>query len=164
MYDHIANGQDIAIASRFVEGGCDKTAPRFRRFLSRGASVVFKIVFPLDKIGDFTSGYRMYRASMMQKALAHWGERFIEEDGFACMVEMLLKLRHWKPQIVEVPMKLRYDRKMGESKLRLFRTLRQYLKLAMRNRLTPPPRHIRIAEQKANQVPTNAKAVTTSAS
>lgn len=154
MYDLINEGKDIAIASRFVEGGCDKTAPQFRRFLSRGASVVFKTVFPLDKIGDFTSGYRMYRVSMLQKATAHWGDRLIEEDGFACMVELLLKLRHWKPQIVEVPMKLRYDRKLGESKLNLPRTLRQYLKLALRDRLTPAPREARYAEADANAVTT----------
>ena len=157
MYDLINGGADIAIASRFVDGGCDKTAPQFRRLLSRGASVIFRTVFPLDRIGDFTSGYRMYRVSMLQKATAHWGDRLIEEDGFACMVELLLKLRHWKPTIVEVPMKLRYDRKLGESKLRLGRTLRQYLKLALRDRLTPAPRQ-------ALHAPTDANAVTSSAS
>lgn len=149
MFDHIAGGADIAIASRFVDGGCDKTAPPFRRLLSRGASVVFKTIFPLDRIGDFTSGYRMYRASMMQRATAHWGDRLIEEDGFACMVELLLKLRHWKPTVVEVPMKLRYDRKLSESKLRLGRTLGQYLKLAIRDRITPAPRHTRYADVRA---------------
>ena len=106
------------------------------------------------EVGDFTSGYRMYRVSMLQKATAHWGDRLIEEDGFACMVELLLKLRHWKPQIVEVPMKLRYDRKLGESKLNLPRTLRQYLKLALRDRLTPAPREARYAEADANAVTT----------
>ena len=147
MLEQMADGADISIASRFVEGGNDSTAPQFRRLLSRGASVVFKTVFPLDGIHDFTSGYRMYRGSFMRRAAGHWGERLIEEDGFACMVELLLKLRHWNPDMREVGMHLRYDRKLSESKLRLFRTLRQYLKLAVRNRVTPAPREARYAHQ-----------------
>ncbi len=150
MYERIANGADIAIASRFVEGGSDTTAPPFRRLLSRGASVVFRTVFPLDRLGDFTSGYRMYRADLMHRAVKHWGERLIEEDGFACMVELLLKLRHWKPVMSEVPMVLRYDRKLSASKLRLMRTLRQYLKLALRDAVTPAPRNIRRAAVYSN--------------
>jgi len=143
MRDELANGADIAVASRFVEGGSDVTAPPFRRLLSRGAAIVFRVVFPLEeRLGDFTSGYRMYRASLVRRAVDHWGERLIEEDGFACMVELLLKLRHWRPVIREIPMVLRYDRKLGASKLRLMRTLRQYLKLALRNVLTPAPRQI----------------------
>ncbi|MCP5539157.1 MAG: glycosyltransferase family 2 protein [Akkermansiaceae bacterium] len=137
----IQDGADIAIASRFVEGGCDKTAPPFRRLLSRGASVVFKTVFPLKNVRDFTCGYRAYRVSLLKKANRHWGERLVEESGFACMMELLLKLRHWSPVIAEVPMVLRYDRKESASKLKLFRTLGQYLKLALRDRLTPAPRH-----------------------
>ena len=142
MLKHIDNGADIAIASRFVEGGDDRTAPPFRRLLSRGASVVFKTVFPLESINDFTSGYRMYRGSLLKNAYAHWGDRLIEENGFACMVELLLKLRHWKPEMREVGMYLQYDRKLSASKLKLFRTLGQYLKLAFRNALTPAPRKL----------------------
>jgi dolichol-phosphate mannosyltransferase len=56
------------------------------------------------------------------------------------MVELLLKLRHWQPNIQEIPFYLRYDRKLGASKLKLFKTLFQYLKLAIRDRVSPPPR------------------------
>ncbi|NNE90708.1 MAG: glycosyltransferase family 2 protein [Verrucomicrobiales bacterium] len=143
MLEEIDSGADIAIASRFVEGGDDTSAPPFRRLLSRGASVVFKSVFPLDKINDFTSGYRMYRASLLKHAYAHWGDRLIEEEGFACMVELLLKLRYWEPEMREVGMFLQYDRKLSASKLKLFKTLRQYLKLAFRNALTPAPRKLK---------------------
>ena len=61
------------------------------------------------------------------------------ERGFACMVELLLKLRYCRPVIAEVPMVLRYDRKQTPSKLKLARTIAQYLKLALRDRLSPPP-------------------------
>ncbi len=142
MIEKIEKGADIVIASRFVEGGDDSSAPLFRRLLSRGASFVFKTLLPLGDIQDFTSGYRAYRVNMLKRISAHWGERLVEENGFACMVELLLKLRHWSPKITEIPMKLRYDRKLGASKLKLFRTIFQYIKLALRDKLAPPPRRL----------------------
>lgn len=140
MISKIEDGADIVIASRFVTGGNDKSAPQFRRLLSRGASIVFKTLLPLDKINDFTSGFRAYRVSLLNKASIHWGETLILEQGFACMVELLLKLRHWNPKIEEIPFYLRYDRKIGASKLKLFKTLLQYLKLGIRDRVSPAPR------------------------
>lgn len=132
-------GADIAIASRFVAGGDDSTAPRFRRLLSHGAGWVFNVALPVEDIKDFTTGYRAYRASLLQRATDHYGERLVEERGFAVMVELLLKLRYCNPIIAEVPMVLRYDRKGSDSKLRLGRTIGQYLKLIARDRLSPAP-------------------------
>ena len=139
MINQINSGADIAVASRFVPGGDDSSAPFFRRILSRGAALVFKTILPIKEVEDFTSGYRAYRVSLLKRAVRHWGERLIEEQGFACMVELLLKLRYLGPTIYEVPLFLRYDRKQGKSKLKLVRTLIQYLKLAIRDRLSPKP-------------------------
>lgn len=140
LAEAIHEGADIAIASRFVEGGDDSTAPPFRRLLSRGAAVVFRLVLPVDRSAhDFTSGFRAYRASTLKRAINHWGERLIEENGFACMVELLLKLRYTNPKIVEVPLQLEYDRKLSTSKIRIVRTIFQYLKLAIRDKVSPAP-------------------------
>lgn len=139
MRDAMDEGADIVIASRFVSGGDDRTAPPFRRLLSRGAAGLFRLALPLDGVNDFTSGYRAYRVSLLGRAMSHYGERLVEEQGFACMVELLLKLRHCHPVMAEVPLVLRYDRKLGPSKLRLQRTIAQYVKLLARDRLAPPP-------------------------
>lgn len=139
LHEAIDAGADVAICSRFVAGGDDSTAPAFRRFLSRGAAWMFRRVLELDGVHDFTSGFRAYRVSLLARAAKHWGERLVEEQGFACMVELLLKLRHCNPVIAEVPLVLQYDRKQGASKLRLQRTIRQYLKLLARDRLAPAP-------------------------
>ena len=135
----IAAGADVAICSRFVPGGDDRTAPPFRRMLSRGAAALFQRALDVDGVRDFTSGFRAYRVTLLARASGHWGERLIEEQGFACMVELLLKLRHCRPMITEIPLALRYDRKQGPSKLKLRRTIVQYLKLLMRDRLSPAP-------------------------
>lgn len=139
MARELRRGADVVIASRFVRHGDDRTAPPFRRLLSRGAALVFRLCLPLDGLHDFTSGYRAYRVDTLRRANRHWGEALIEERGFACMVELLLKLRHCRPVIAEVPLVLRYDRKRTPSKLKLWRTMAQYLKLAVRDRLSPPP-------------------------
>lgn len=139
MLEEIDKGADLVIGSRFVNGGDDRTAPLFRRILSRGAALVFSMFMPVKGIQDFTSGYRAYRTDLLSRAVNHWGERIIEERGFACMVELLLKLRYCNPVIMEVPLVLRYDRKQGASKLKIVRTIFQYLRLAFRDRLSPPP-------------------------
>ncbi|MFS0897885.1 glycosyltransferase [Mycolicibacterium litorale] len=135
----IDNGADIAICSRFTDGGDDTTAPPLRRLMSRGAAHMFRVVAKVDGVRDFTSGYRAYRVSLLRRAAGHWGERLVVEQGFACMVELLLKLRHLNPRIAEVPLVLQYDRKQGASKLKLARTLRQYFTLLVRESFTPAP-------------------------
>jgi dolichol-phosphate mannosyltransferase len=135
----ISAGADVVICSRFVGGGDDTSAPLRRRLLSRGAAVLFRRALRVDGVRDFTSGFRAYRVSLLDRATRHWGERLIEEQGFACMVELLLKLRHHAPVISEVPLHLRYDRKPGASKLKLVRTVLQYVRLLLRDRLSPAP-------------------------
>ncbi|MEU4744149.1 glycosyltransferase [Actinosynnema sp. NPDC023658] len=135
----IAAGADVVICSRFVAGGDDTTAPALRRLLSRGAAVLFRRVLRVEGVRDFTSGFRGYRVDLLARASSHWGERLIEERGFACMVELLLKLRHCRPVVTEVPLALRYDRKRGPSKIRIVRTVGQYVKLLVRDRLSPAP-------------------------
>jgi dolichol-phosphate mannosyltransferase len=51
------------------------------------------------------------------------------------MVDILLKLRPMRLIFGEVPLLLRYDRKAGESKMRIARTARNTLLLLLRRRL-----------------------------
>jgi dolichol-phosphate mannosyltransferase len=139
MIKDIESGADIVIASRFVLGGDQTTAPLFRRLLSRSAAFTFRTIFPINNVTDFTTGYRAYKVSLLSRARRRWGERLIEEQGFTCMVELLLKLRYYNPVIQELPLVLRYDRKLGRSKLKLTKTLLQYLKLALRDLNSPAP-------------------------
>lgn len=139
LREEITAGADIAICSRFTLGGDDTSAPFGRRLLSRGAAVLFRRALRVAGVRDFTSGFRAYRVSLLDRAARHWGERLIEEQGFACMVELLLKLRHCRPVISEVPLRLRYDRKPGASKLKVGRTVLQYARLLLRDRLAPAP-------------------------
>jgi dolichol-phosphate mannosyltransferase len=92
-----------------------------------------RILFPMG-VRDFTCGFRAYRAPVIRLAFERYGERFVDQAGFQCMLDVLLKLRRFGWVIGEVPMVLRYDRKGGASKMRVWRTARASLALLVRRR------------------------------
>jgi dolichol-phosphate mannosyltransferase len=136
MLQLVGEGHDVVIASRYQKGGRVRGLSRFRGFLSVGASWMFRLLFPIRNVRDYTCGFRAYRVPVIQQALAEH-PNFVSERGFSCMVDILLKLRTVRPQLVmnEVPMVLRYDRKEGASKMRVLRTVKDTLSLLIRRRL-----------------------------
>jgi dolichol-phosphate mannosyltransferase len=98
--------------------------------LSVGVGWLLRLRFGLPGVRDYSCGYRAYRASLLQRAMAAYGDRFIEARGFVVMTELLVKLAPLRPRIVEIPLDLRYDRKIGASKMPTARTIAGYLRLA----------------------------------
>lgn len=135
MVRMIDEGYDVVIASRYQSGSRVYGVPLARRFMSRAASVLMRAFFPTRGVRDFTCGYRAYRATALRQAIARYGSDFLNQDGFQCMVDILLKLRSLDLIFAEVPFLLRYDRKSGKSKMDVGRTARQTLSLLARRRL-----------------------------
>lgn len=135
MLGQIQEGCDVVIASRFQQGAQVLGVPLDRVMLSVAARWMFKVVFPIRSVRDYTCGYRAYRASVLQSAIQDYGDDFVSEQGFSCMVDVLLKLRKRGLVMGEVPMILRYDQKGGASKMRVFRTVRQTLSLMLKRRI-----------------------------
>lgn len=129
MITQIREGSDVVIASRYRYGSRIIGLSSFRKLLSAGAGSLFKILKPIKGVKDYTCGYRAYRVSLIRKCYEHYKDKFIMQQGFGCMAEILLKLRIFRPIIHEIPFILRYDQKRGESKMRLAKTVRQTLKL-----------------------------------
>jgi dolichol-phosphate mannosyltransferase len=77
---------------------------------------------------------------MLRRAVAAWGERLVEEAGFTCMAEVLLKLGRGGARVSETPLVLRYDLKEGASKMKMTRTIARYFELIRRIRAQPMPR------------------------
>ena len=134
MVQMIHEGCDVVIASRFEHGGCAVGVPFDRVILSLGARALFTVLFPTRGVRDYTSGYRAYRASVIRQGFADHGDNLVAEKGFSCMADILLKLRRQGALFGEAPLRLRYDRKGGESKMRVFNTIWLTLKLLARNR------------------------------
>jgi len=125
--DCIEEEADVAIASRFVEGGRQIGVPFHRAFLSRGLRFFVKIMLGIP-VRDVSSGYRCIRSSRIKEIIEKYGsERFIEAEGFEVQLELLYKLFLNGAKIVEVPFILDYSMKKGESKLKVRRTILGYL-------------------------------------
>ncbi len=127
IVDKFLEGYDLILASRFVKGGGDQGISPLRKILSRQAGRIFQIVFPISGVREYTCSYRGYRTSLLKKAFEKYRQGLIREKGFNCMLEILVKLSRLKAKITEVPFILYYDRKKGESKMNLKKTLFRYL-------------------------------------
>ena len=140
MLARLDEGVDVVIASRFRPGAEVHGVPPLRRLYSRVMSILFQIAFPVKGVRDYSCGFRAYRAEALQLAHDVYGDEFITEQGFACMVEILFQLKHLKTiKFGEVPFILRYDQKPTETKMRVGRTITDTLTLALRHRFRGAP-------------------------
>ena len=98
-------------------GATVRGVPFLRRLTALGVVMLFKTIHPVRGVWDYTCGYRAYRIGLLQDADRRFGGRLIEETGFACMVEALLKLNAMGARFAEVGLHLRYDLKPTESKM-----------------------------------------------
>jgi dolichol-phosphate mannosyltransferase len=126
MVQLVQQDKDIVLASCYAKGGGIEGSNGLRIFLSESANLLLRIFYPIG-VRTYSSFYRAYRVDVLQHAMAIYGQDFITEPGFVCMVEVLIKLHRMKANIVEVPMILKTNMRKGASKMRVFRTIMSYL-------------------------------------
>lgn len=131
MLRKLETGSDIVIASRYRPGSRQVGVPFNRKMMSWGARWLFKFRLNLPGVRDYTCGFRSYRARTIRRAFDIYGDKLITRQGFACTDEVLVNFARMQPLpvISEVPFILRYDRKEGASKLELWKTVRETLKM-----------------------------------
>lgn len=134
LLEALERGANVVVASRYRRGAEVRGVNWLRRLLSRGASLLFLVCFPIRGVRDYTSGYRAYRAAALQRALQTYGAQLISERGFSCMVDLLIKLHVLGAQAAEVPLQLRYDQKKGPSKMPVGRTVARTVALLLKRR------------------------------
>jgi dolichol-phosphate mannosyltransferase len=128
---------DLVICSRYQKGSRVVGLNAFRRLLSFGCYMTMKTLLPYRNVRDYSTGFRAYDASILDRLVARFGTRMVEQSGFACMLELIAKLRTVGARVLEIPYTLRYDQKQGVSKLRIGRTLRQYATVVSRFAFQP---------------------------
>lgn len=131
MVRQISQGDDLVLASCYASGGGVRGTNWWRMFLSKAANLILKIAFPKPKVATYSSFYRAYRPEILHRAIEIYGNDFIEEPGFVCMVEVLIKISRLTDRIVEVPMVLSVDERIGSSKMRVIRTIISYFRFIM---------------------------------
>lgn len=134
MVQKICEGNDIIIASRYTEASGVKGLSPLRRLMSDGTSWLFRLTFPIKGVKDFTCGYRAYRAGLLMRGFGVYGSSFINQPGFSCMADLLIKLRQFRPKVEEIPLVLRYDLKKSRSKMKVWTTVWETILLILKRR------------------------------
>ncbi len=125
-------GYSLVLASVYAQGGgFDKTS-FFRKLLSSFANLFFRFVFDI-KVLTLSSFYRVYSISVLI-SIKENNKQIISENGFICMLEILIKSINQNATIIEVPMILHSSKRSGKSKMKIFKTSIEYLKFMMKNK------------------------------
>ena len=135
MVNKINDGYEIVSGSTFAPGGMMIGVPFLRFVLSHGCNMLYRLMFHVRGIHEYTGFYRAHNGLALKTAFNKFGDNLIETDGFAVMAEMLVKYRRIPFFITEVPMIIRYDFKGGVSKLKIIPTIIQHLKIISKNAL-----------------------------
>jgi dolichol-phosphate mannosyltransferase len=123
-------GADIVLASHHGTGELANVSAH-RRFLSRAASSVIRRGGGLDA-STVSSFFRVYRAETLRAGYERYGENLIQERGFACKAEILIKLSRMGITVAEVPVTLDWAKREGASKMKVLPTMGGYARLMAR--------------------------------
>jgi glycosyltransferase involved in cell wall biosynthesis len=123
---------DMVTASPYHPDGAVRNVPRWRLFLSKTLSGMYRVVLH-QRLATYTSCFRVYRREAMRGLQ-------VREGGFLGVAEMLGRLDLQGGRIVECPAVLE-ARLLGHSKMKTLRTILGHLRLLVRlgaARVKPP--------------------------
>lgn len=122
---------DVVIASRYQKGAEVEGLSAFRKLMSAGASVLFRTLYPVPRVRDYTCGYRAYRPKVLKAALAAFGEGFASRRGFEISPQILIQLHRVGARFSEVPFTLAYSEKAADSHMQVGSTVKRSLMLIL---------------------------------
>ncbi|HWG07531.1 MAG TPA: polyprenol monophosphomannose synthase [Solirubrobacteraceae bacterium] len=102
---------DLALGSRYVDGGGVSDWGFLRRFISEGGSTYSRWVLGLQ-VRDLTGGFKCFRREVLEAI--HFDS--VRSQGYAFQVELTYRAVRAGFRIVEVPIVFR-DRQQGQSKM-----------------------------------------------
>jgi dolichol-phosphate mannosyltransferase len=102
---------DLAIGSRYVEGGGVSDWSPLRRAISRGGSAYARLVLGVG-VRDLTGGFKCFRREVLEAIDLD----SISSRGYAFQIEMTYRAIQRGFRVVEVPIVFR-DRQVGSSKM-----------------------------------------------
>lgn len=132
MIRMIEKKYDAVAATRYTKGGRIEGFPPARRLYSWVINWMLRIMYPIRGVTDYSIFMRGYRADLIQRSIAFYGEDWIESVGFVANAEILIKSRVFKPRCGSVPMYYRYCAKDGGSKLNVKKTILGYFQFFQR--------------------------------
>jgi len=128
----LEGGYDLAIASRYRAGAAVRGVPGYRRALSDVGRLVFQGMFPIPGVRDYTCCFRAYRVPALRKARLAFGDQLCTARGFEAVMDLLLRLRPLGVRATEMGFELDYGDRVGQSKMKVAKTIRTTLALLSR--------------------------------
>lgn len=111
LLDAVDGGADVAIGSRYVDGGTVRNWPWRRLALSKTANTYSRVLLGVD-IHDITAGYRAYRREVLEKIdLAA-----VDSKGYCFQIDLTWRAINYGFKVVEVPITFT-ERELGVSKM-----------------------------------------------
>ena len=107
----VRGGADLALGSRYVEGGGVSDWGMLRRVISRGGSWYARRVLGVP-VRDLTGGFKCFRREVLDRI----DLPTVRSQGYAFQVELTYRAHLAGFRIVEVPIVFR-DRRLGRSKM-----------------------------------------------
>ena len=86
-------------------------------------------MFKTKGVKDFTSGYRLYDKAVINNFFDIVGLKYKPASGFEMQLEIILQLRKINTYFSEIPIFLDYKKKFTKSKMKIIKTIFNYLKL-----------------------------------
>lgn len=111
LLDAIDAGADLAIGSRYVDGGTVRNWPLRRLVLSKTANTYARLLLGVG-IHDITAGYRAYRRGVLEKI----GLDVVDSKGYCFQVDLTWRAVNSGFTITEVPITFT-ERELGVSKM-----------------------------------------------
>jgi dolichol-phosphate mannosyltransferase len=119
-------GYSLVLASVYAQGGGFDKTTFIRKLMSSIANLIFRFIFDI-KVQTLSSFYRVYHIGLLKKIKEKYS-KLINETGFICMLEILIKAIEVKARIIEVPMMLNSKKRKGKSKMKIIRTTLSYFR------------------------------------
>ena len=111
LIEACANGADVALGSRYVEGGGTENWGRGRRLVSAGGSLYARVLLGVE-VRDLTGGFKCFRREVLEAIDLDT----VRSKGYAFQIELTYRAIRRGFRVVEVPIVFA-DRTHGRSKM-----------------------------------------------
>jgi dolichol-phosphate mannosyltransferase len=148
LVEQVRQGADLAIASRYRAGAEVHGVPGYRRALSDIGRLVFQGLYPIPGVRDYTCCFRAYRVPVLRRARIVYGDDLCTARGFEAVMDLLLRLGPLGVRVAEIGFVLDYGERVGQSKMKVLRTIRSTIALLARRRFERMTRYTRGAVQR----------------
>jgi glycosyltransferase involved in cell wall biosynthesis len=130
IFHKINKNFDLILCSRYHKRSRNIKVPLRRKIGSYSMNKFIRWYFK-TKITDNSLLYKTYKIRTLEKVLGEYGDKLVTQKRFTAITEVLIKLLTLKPRpsTIEIPIIYNHGNRLGVSKMKIFKTLKEYFNL-----------------------------------